>query len=224
VDPGLLGAFAVALSGGAAAGGSILLVTALLASDRGRSAALAYVLGYLGAYVAIGLIVVAADVDPGAWTSGDDGWAGPAILVGFGLLLVGLGLRNALRPPSSADPGVGRPARALDRVTPPRSFGLGVAVAFVNVKNLALFLSAIAVLQASDLAAAGKLTAAPLVAATFSLAVFVPITIDALAPARSGRVLAALRRAIERHGRRLATWLPLAVGVAFVARGVRGLA
>lgn len=223
MDHGLLGALTLALTG-VAAGGSILLVTALLASGRGRSNALGYVLGYLGTYVAIGLIVVAADVDPGAWTSGDAGRAGPAVLVALGLLLAGLGLRTALRPAAPADPLAGRSVPALDRATPPRSFGLGVAVAFVNVKNLALFLTAIAVLQAGELTAAGKVAAAPLVAVTFSLAVFVPIVIDVIAPARSGRVLAVLRRAIERHGRRIGTWLPLVVGLAFVVRGVRGLA
>lgn len=140
------------------------------------------------------------------------------VAAGGSILLV-----TALRPAAPADPLSGRSVPALDRATPPRSFGLGVAVALVNVKNLALFLSAIAVLQAGELTAAGTLAAAPLVAVTFSLAVFVPIVIDVIAPARSARVLAVLRRAIERHGRRIGTWLPLAVGLAFVARGVRGL-
>lgn len=224
MEPGLLPALALALTGVAAAG-SILVVTALLASDGGRRNALGYLVGYLGSYTAIGLAVVAANVDPGAWTSGDAGRAGPIALVVLGPALMAVGLRTVLRPrPEPGQEGAGRAAGILDRATPARAFGLGVAVAFVNVKNLALYLTAIAVLQASDLTAARKLTAAPLVALTFCLAVFVPLAIDVAAPARSGRVLAALRRGIERHGRRLGAWLPLVVGLVFLARGVRGLA
>ena len=48
---GLFPALLVALSG-VLAGGSILLVTALLASDRGRANALAFLVGYVGAYAA----------------------------------------------------------------------------------------------------------------------------------------------------------------------------
>jgi len=224
VEPGLLPALAVALTG-VAAGGSIVLVTALLASDEGRSNALGYLLGYLGSYTAIGLAVVAADVDPGAWTSGEAGGAGPVALVVLGAVLIGLGLRTASRTRSDATHAASdRTIGILDRTTPTRSFGLGIAVAFVNVKNLALFLTAIAVLHASDMTAESKLAAAPLVALVFCLPVAVPLAIDLAAPARSGRVLAALRHTIERHGRRLGTWLPLAVGVVFVVRGVRGLA
>jgi hypothetical protein len=224
VEPGLLPALAVALTGLAAAG-SMLMVTALLASEGGRSSALGYLGGYLGAYTAIGLAVVAGDVDAGAWTSGDAGRAGPIVMVALGLLLMAAGARAALRPrPETGTKGAGPTTGLLDRATPARAFGLGVAVAFVNVKNLALYLTAIAVLQASDLTATRKLAAAPLVALTFSLAVFVPLAIDVAAPARSGRALAALRRGIERHGRRFGAWLPLGVGLVFVVRGARGLA
>lgn len=224
VEAGLLAALALALTG-VAAGGSILLVTALLASDDGRSNALGYLLGYFGAYTAIGLAVVAADVDPGTWTSGEAGRAGPVVLVVVGLALAAVGLRTASRPRSGvAHADAGRTIRVLDRATPARSVGLGIAVAFANVKNLALFLTAVAALKAGDLSAGGELAAAPLVALVFCLPVLVPVAIDVAAPARSGRALAALRRTVERHGRRLGTWLPLAVGVIFVVRGVRGLA
>lgn len=224
MEPGLLPALALALTGVAAAG-SVLVVTALLASHGGRSNALGYLIGYLGSYAAIGLAVVATDVDPSAWTSGDAGRAGPIALVALGLLLMAVGLRTALRPrPEAGEEGAGRPTGVLDRATPARAFGLGVAVACVNVKNLALYLTAIAVLQASDVTAARKLAAVPLVALTFCLVVFVPLAIDVAAPTRSERILAALRRGVERHGRRLGAWLPLVVGVVFVVRGARGLA
>lgn len=224
MEPGLLPALALALTGAAAAG-SMLVVTALLATDGGRANALGYLGGYLGAYTAIGLAVVAGDVDAGAWTSGDAGRAGPVVMMVLGLLLMAAGARTALRPrPEPGKRGGGPTAGILDRATPARAFGLGVAVAFVNVKNLALYLTAVAVLQASDVSAARKLAAAPLVALTFCLAVFVPLAIDVAAPARSGRALAALRRGIERYGRRLGAWLPLVVGVVFVVRGARGLA
>lgn len=223
MQPGLVPALVVAL-GGAAAVGSMVLVTTLLASRGGRSNAIGYLLGYLGSYTAIGLIVVAADADPAAWTSGDAGLVGPVVVLVVGLALVALGLRTALRPrPEAARADAGGLIHMLDRATPVRTFGLGVVVGFVNVKNLALFLTAISVLQASDLAIGHKLAGVPLVALTFSLAVFVPLAIDIAAPLRSERLLAVLRRWIDRHGRHLGTWLPLVLGVVFVVRGVRGL-
>ena len=222
VQPGLVSALVVAL-GGAAAVGSIVLVTTLLASRGGRSTAVGYVLGYLGSYTTIGLTVVAADADPAVWTSGDAGLVGPVVVLVVGLALVALGLRTALRPrsePARADAGGW--INVLDRATPVRTFGLGVVVAFVNVKNLALYLTAVAVLQASDLTVDRKLAGVPLVALTFCLAVFVPLAIDVVAPLRSERLLVALRRGIDLYGRRLDAWPPLVVGACFMVRGVRG--
>lgn len=223
MQPGLVPALVVAL-GGAAAVGSMVLVTTLLASRGGRSNAIGYLLGYLGSYTTIGLIVVAADADPAAWTSGEAGLLGPVVVLVVGLALIAMGLRTALRPrPAAARAGAGGLINVLDRATPVRTFGLGVVVGFVNVKNLAVFLTAIAVLQASDLTVGHKLAGVPLVALTFCLAVFVPLAIDVAAPLQSERILAVLRCWIDRHGRRLVTWLPLVLGLAFVFRGVRGL-
>jgi len=223
VAPGVLPALVVALSGVAAVG-SVALVTALLATERGRANALGYQFGYLGAYAAIGLAVVGADANVAAWTSGEAGRAGPILVTLLGAVFVVLGLRTALRGRRTSEPlDVARRPGLLDRATPGRSFALGVMVALVNVKNLALFLTAIAVLQASDLTAGQRLAAVPLVATTFCLGVFVPLAIDLAAPARSARLLAGLRRGIDRQGRLLATWLPIVVGLVFVARGVRGL-
>ena len=220
----MLPALLVALSGVAAVG-SVALVTALLATARGRANAVGYQLGYLGSYAVIGLTVVGADANVAAWTSGESGRAGPILVTLLGAAFVVLGLRTALRGRGASAPlDVARRPTLLDRATPGRSFGLGVMVAFVNVKNLALFLTAIAVLQASDLTAGQRLAAVPLVATTFCLGVFVPLAIDLAAPERSARLLAGLRRGIERRGRVLGTWLPIVVGLVFVVRGVRGLA
>lgn len=231
MDAGLIASLAVALSG-AAAVGPVVLVTAFLASKGGRTNAAGFIAGYLGTYTTIALLLVASGLDVGRWTSGAAGPTGPIVLVILGIGLLVLGLRTARRPVADSvdldgaavDPA-GERSRTplLDRATPPRALGLGAAVAVVNVKNLALFLTAVAVLQTSRLTTGAKLAAAPLVALTFCLTAFVPLTIDVVAPGRSERPLAALRRGIERHGRRLARWLPWIVGAAFLARGVRGL-
>lgn len=232
MDAGLLTALAVALSG-AAAVGPVLLVTTLLASERGRPNAAGFLAGYLGTYTAMALLMVAADLDVGSWTSGDAGSTGPIVLVLFGLGLLVLGLRTVRLPAAEGTNGIApgaegtneRPRKALiDRATPARTLGVGAVVAIVNVKNLALFLTAVAVLQASDLSPAAKLAAAPFVAATFCLTSFAPMVIDVVAPKRSERLLTRLRHVVERHGRRLARWLPWIVGAFFLARGVRGLA
>jgi hypothetical protein len=220
---GLLASLLVALTG-AAAVGSILLVTALLASDGGRASVVGYLLGYVGAYTAIGAAVVAARLDARTWTSGEAGQAGPIALVILGVVLAALGVRTALGTADRTSLPAGTHRRSLlDRATPARAFGLGAAVALVNVKNLALFLTAITVLQASAMSDAAQLAAAPLVALVFCLGPFVPLVIDVAAPRRSARALAALRHGVQRYGRQLGTWLPLLVGIAFVARGVRGL-
>lgn len=220
----LLPALAVALTGTAAVG-PILLVTALLTSSGGRPSAWGFLAGYLGMYSAIGMAVVAAGLEPARWVSGEAGPAGATAGVAVGVALVALGLWTASR--SSSDTGSGAARRSpplLDRATPPRAFLLGLTVASVNLKNLALYLTAIAVLQAGELSTGGKLAAAPLVAAVFCLAAFVPLGIDLAMPARSGRALARLRGTIERQGRRVGAVLLVVVGLVLVARGVRGLA
>ena len=68
----------------------------------------------------------------------------------LGALLLWLGLQN-WRKPVSENQGEPRFFSIVDKITPPKAFGFGAMVSVINLKNLALFLTALSVVVLSDL-------------------------------------------------------------------------
>lgn len=207
---------------GVGAIGSITLVTLLLTSGSGWRNGLGYAVGYTGAYTLIGLAVVLVGNGSVAASDTGRGRLGPTVLAVLGVVLLIVALRNARRPqPDTGDGGpTGRLWRMVDGTTPVRSLGVGVLVSIINVKNLAIFLSAISVLHLSNLVLAQKLTGAVLVSLVFCLSVILPVLIRVLLPRRSQRALTWMRRALETHRRAIGIWVPLAFGALFLSNGI----
>jgi threonine/homoserine/homoserine lactone efflux protein len=199
--------------------GSMTLVTLLLLSDQGWRNGLGYALGYISGYSVIGVSIVivgyrataGSDGEPGRWTS--------LLLMALGALLLWLAWRNWRRP---ASPGQEEPRffTILNRITPPKAFAFGALVTVINVKNLALFLTALSVVIVSDLPPAQKIFITLLVALVFSLSVMIPLIITFAFPRRSRDLLNRLKNALERHSRPFGIWAPLIFGLIFLLKGI----
>lgn len=152
----------VLASAGIGAVGSITLVTLLLTSGAGWRNGLGYAVGYTGAYTVMGLAAVLVGDDAAAGSNGGQGRLGSMVIAVLGAVLLIVAVRNARRPDADTgeDAPPGRLWRMVDGATPGRSLSVGVLVSIVNVKNLAIFLSAISVLHLSNLALSEKLAGA----------------------------------------------------------------
>jgi len=204
--------------------GSITLVILLLISDRGWHNGLAYALGYTGAYSLIGIAVVMLGYGASAKSSGsgEPSLLLPVTLLVLGALLLWMGLRNWRKPPV-AEPEPPRFLTIVDSITPPRAFGFGALVTVLNVKNLALYLTALSVVVLSVLPLPQKVIIALLAALVFCLAVIIPVVIYLLMPGRADTVLGAFRQALDRNSRPIGIWLPLVFGLFFVVKALADL-
>ena len=202
--------------------GSITLVILLLLSDRGWRSGLGYALGYFSAYSVIGVSVVVLGYRAAASSDGEPGLFLPIALLVLGTLLLWLSLRNWRKPPSKKQEEP-RLFRIVDNITPLKAFGFGALVTVMNVKNLALFLSAISVVILSRLPLAEKITITLLDALIFCLSVIIPVLIYVSFPRRAKDVLLTFRGVLEQNGRAIGIWLPLIFGLLFIIKGVTSL-
>jgi len=202
--------------------GSITLVILLLISDRGWRNGLGYALGYFSAYSLIGVAVVALGYRAAENGDGEPGRFLPIMLLVLGTLLLWLSLRNWRKPPVE-NPEEPRFFRIVDDITPLKAFGFGALVTVMNVKNLALYMTAVSVVILSRLTIAEKIAITLLDALVFCLSVIIPVLIYVSFPRRAKDVLLAFRGRLERNGRAIGIWLPLIFGLIFIVKGLTSL-
>jgi hypothetical protein len=138
-----------------------------------------------------------------------------AIDIGFGVLLVALGVRALLRAPQPT-----AKARRQDDLPPRRLIGLGAGLMASNVTTIALYLPAMKLIGESGVATADK---AVVVAAVFLITlafVLVPLGVVAVAPNAAGRALSATGAWLSAHRRRLTIVISRGLGSYLVLHGL----
>ncbi|PRP91054.1 Glycerophosphoryl diester phosphodiesterase [Enhygromyxa salina] len=218
----LLQALVIAM-GGLSALGSLLIVLLLLNSKAGVRASLAYVLGYSGSYLTMGLTTVwlgrsLVELDE---ASGPSPLAS-ALFVAMGLLLWFLAAKKWLTPP---DPDAPPPKlmEAVDTLTPVKAFGFGVVVTLLNVKNLAIYFSAISVIAATPMTPAEAGLCVVLTVVVFCAGLLCPLLIYALVPKRADAWLEKMRNWIEANTDKVARVILPLFATLFLIKGGRGL-
>lgn len=218
MDPAIAQSLLVA-SAGTLSVGSILIVLRLLSGRNGISKANGYVGGYLLAYLAVGLAVVATNPRRLVGVGHD---LGPAI--SLFKLAVGAGFAAAaLRRWRGGGGGLLSSSVAFltnERTSPGQTFALGAAAAIVNVKNLSVFLYASFLIAASFSNRMESMSLVLLMTAVFCSTVIFPVAAIAVAPRRAEAVLDGLRRAVERHGRMLSILTLAGLGAVFLGQGL----
>ena len=157
----------------------IIAMILVLATPRGRLNGILFTVGWILGLSVLGAAVLAI-VGPGGSSSSSTTSSQPATWVGvlklaLGALLVFFGLRQwRRRPKGASDAQLPKWMASIDRLTPLKVFGLGVALAALNAKNAPLTIAAGASIASSGL---------PVEEQIASLAIFVVIgTLGLLAP------------------------------------------
>jgi len=199
--------------------GSMTLVILLLLSDQSWRNGMGYALGYIGGYSLIGVSVVIVGYRATVSSGGESGRWTSILLMALGALLLWLAWRNWRKPASSSQEEP-RFFTMVNRITPPKAFAFGALVTVINVKNLALFLTALSVVIVSNLPLAQKIFITLLVALVFSLSVMIPLIITFAFPRRARDLLNRLKDALERHSHPIGIWAPLIFGLIFLLKGI----
>lgn len=203
--------------------GSITIIILLLMSEHGLRNGLAYMLGYVGGYMVIGVSVIFVGFTVTENNSGASGSFMPILFIVLGCLLLFLAQRNWRKPPAATTNENPRLLSLIDKITPPKALALGALITVINFKNLALFLTAVSIPLLSDLPLPSKIIIVILDALVFCTAVIVPILVYILFPKRSDQFLNWIKHTLETHNRQIGIWLPLIFGLLFFMRGILAL-
>jgi hypothetical protein len=208
-------ALLVALSG-VLAPGSLLIMLLLFSGHHAPLSGLGYLTGYFVGYLAIGAAYIWG-VEIGPEGASFQSYA----FIGLGILLLFFALKNLMGKKSS-ESGNGFLARTTN-LSAGKALGLGLLVTGLNVKNLALFLSALAIAAGSMSSTFEKIGLVMGVTMVFCSALYVPPAVYFLFPETSQATLGKMRKFVERHQRSImAVALPV-FGLFFLMKGMAGL-
>ena len=211
--PGLL----VLAIGGSVAPPLLLLTILFLGSRRPLPNAGALALGYFATCAAIGVsgLILFGGAESAV------SMVGRVISVTVGALLIVLGLRSLLKAP---DPDASPPGwmESIDSMSPPRAFGIGMALFPLQIKNLAIFVACLNLIIASSLSPEGSIAALVLVLLVFAIPVLVLIGLYAAVPRRAATMLGSLQTWMRKHNRAITVVICLVFGAFFLVRGLLG--
>ena len=113
--------------------------------------------------------------------------------------------------------------RALDELTLPKAFGIGMVLLAASPANIALYLGTLPGVWAYD-PGDGQLLILALLILAIDLCILIPLAIYVAVPRRSQRLLATGRVWLIDHQRALTSWVLLAFGGLLTLSGVADLA
>lgn len=211
--PGLV----VLAIGGSIAPPFLLLTILFLGSRRPLPNAGALALGYFTTCAVIGIsgLVLFGGAE------GTIATVGRVVSVTVGAMLLVLGLRSLLGPP---DPDASPPRwmESINSMSPPRAFGLGIALFPLQVKNLAIFVACLNLIIASSLGLEDSIAALGLVLVVFAIPVLALIGLYAAVPQRAAMMLESLQAWMGKHNRTITLVICFVFGTFFLVRGLLG--
>jgi threonine/homoserine/homoserine lactone efflux protein len=202
----------------------IVAVVLMLATPRGRANGIAFVLGWIVGLAAAGTLILLVSGGAGA----SDGqapatWVDVVKLV-LGVALVVLAVVQWRRRPRGADDAA-LPAwmTTIDRFTPLKSGGFGVALSAVNPKNLLITVGAAAAIAQTGTSTGGQAAALAVFVVLATVGPAVPLAIDVGMGQRSQHVLTSLRTWMATHNTAIMCVLLLVIGLKLLGDGISGL-
>jgi hypothetical protein len=204
--------------GGSIAPPLLLLTILFLGSRRPLPNATALALGYFATCAAMG--VVGFTVFGGAESAASA--VGRVVSVTAGGLLTVLGLRSLLKAllPNAQPQGW---MESIGSVSPPRAFGLGMALFSIQIKNLAIFVACLELIAAASLDPQGSAVALGLVLLVFAIPALSLIGLYAAVPQWASKVLGSLQVWMENNSRAITVVLCFVFGAFFLLRGLPGV-
>jgi threonine/homoserine/homoserine lactone efflux protein len=203
---------------------SIIAVILMLFAHHASGTVAGFLLGWVvGILVAVVVFVLIA----GAFNLGSAGQPSPGVswlklILGVGLILLGLReWQHRPRPGQAAD----RPGwmSAVDKLTAERAARLGLALAVVNPKNLAMAIAAGVAIAVGHLGVGQQVIAIAVFTVVAVSTVAAPVIAYALAAARVRAPLDRLKTWLAEHTADVLGAVLVLVGAVLVGRGIGGM-
>jgi Sap, sulfolipid-1-addressing protein len=200
----------------------IIAVVLMLASARGKSNALSFLLGWLVGLGLVGVIVLLVADPAGASTA-----TGPALWVGWLFLVLGAfavlaGIRMFIRRPrGDEEPPMPKWMAAMDQFSAGKSLGIGFLLAALNPKNLTLTLAASAVIASSGLPTNDQYITLAVFVLIGTLGLAIPIGIYFLGGDKAASTLAELRHWLAINNAAIMAVLFVVIGAKILGAGLQ---
>ncbi|HTU39350.1 MAG TPA: GAP family protein [Acidimicrobiales bacterium] len=200
----------------------IIAVILMLFSQRAKVNGPAFLLGWVIALAALSTVVyvLAHDGDVATSSTASDSVSWGKIVLGVALL--SLARRNwRKRPAPGEQPEMPRWLGSVDSMSPLKAFGLAVALAAVNPKNLVLTLGAATGLaQIHGLSTTDAIVAIAVFVAIASLSIAGPVVYALVGGARARSSLDSAKAWLTEHNAAVLAVLFLVFGVDLIAKGL----
>ena len=199
---------------------AIVATLAVLASRRGRTNGIAFLIGFaIGqtAALAIAFLVGSAATE----REGDSGMAIVELLAGLALLALAWAQRRRPEPPPAAGPS--RTEAVLGRLQglrPVTAFAAGALLGVGGIKRLSITLVAGATIAVADLGAVESLTLGAGYILISGALVFVPIAVYVILGAHADALMKVAREWVMANERRLTFYSTAVFGVLLTADGL----
>jgi hypothetical protein len=202
----------------------IIAVILMLFSSRARVNGPVFVLGWVaGLSVAFVVVFLLADAgDPATDETAESTLAWGKLVLGAGLLLLAVRTWRK-RPAPGTDAPTPRWMRGVDSFTAIRAFGLAVALAAVNPKNLILVVGAAAGVAEIGVSGGDALAALLAFVLVGSLSVAIPVGYYLVGGERATSTLEELKVWLGTHNEAIMAVLFLVFGVILVSQGLAPL-
>ena len=194
-----------------------IVVLMLTSADRPLARAGAFVVGFGAVLVAVGIV--------GLWFfKGSRGTFGPggSLFAGLDIALGAGMLAFALITWLRRDSASGQ-SRLIERVSPGAFVGVGAIFMITDASALVALGPLLREIAIAHVSAFERALALVLTYVVVILPIALPIVIYLLAPKSSQRILAAMRRGLDRYGYLLAIAVFLAIGTYLLVRGISHL-
>ncbi|MEV6051709.1 GAP family protein [Streptomyces sp. NPDC052107] len=199
----------------------IVAIILILATPRGRLNGFLFALGWVLGLAVLGAIMLAVGGSGSASTHKHPAtWVG-ALKLALGLLLALLGARQWRRRP--ADPSQAQLPKwmaAIDRFTPLKMLGLGLALSAANAKNAPLTIAAGASISSAGIPLPQQIGALAIFVIIASVGVLAPLAVYVLMGERAKSILSNWRDWATRHNVAVMAVLFFVLGLKLLGDGI----
>ncbi|MEV1026619.1 GAP family protein [Streptomyces sp. NPDC050264] len=203
----------------------IVAVILILATPRARLNGTLFVIGWLVGLSALGVVMLVIGGSAGSSTGKQPAtWVG-GLKTGLGILLVLFAVRHWRRRPADASQAqLPKWMAAVDRFTPVKTLGLGLALSAANLKNAPLTVAAGATISSSGIPAGQQAASLAVFVAIASLGLLVPLAAFLLMGERARRTLDSWKDWAVRHNTAVMAVLFFVLGLKLLGDGIGILA
>ncbi len=203
----------------------IVAMILILATPGGRLNGSLFALGWVLGLAALGAIMLAiggpagasAHKQPATWVGG--------LKLGLGVLLVLFGARQwHRRPTDPSDAQLPKWMAAIDRFTPIKILGLGLALSAANLKNAPLTIAAGASISSAGIPVPQQIGTLTVFVIIASLGVLAPLTVYLIMGERAKRMLSSWRDWAVQHNVAVMAVLFFVLGLKLLGDGISILA